>query len=465
MPNLIKIFRYMRHYGLKSTVGLVKEKLIIDPKRFAENKVRTLPSFNYDYKKATLPTDISEEPINILYLVHYFYPSKKGGTERFTLNIAKEQAKLGNNPFVLVLEANEPESIYTDSFGDILYRFYEYEDIRCIGFRHKDKKAPLGLYYKSMDLGDTAMRDFARHIAENLRIDVVHATYPQPFASFLAECKKIGLPYVITCTDFCMMCHYSTMVDTNGDFCSGTCEQTKCARVCKTYGCSDFKERFANAKEVLMGAEFVTVPSKFVARVLGEEFPDVAFIPVAHGISEDFRLTERTDKVKRFVYAGTLSPLKGVHMLISAFTKLEGEDLRLEIYGDGDESYIKKLRALADDRVYLLGARPASDMPEIYSNADCVIVPSMWYETYNFVLREALATGAFVLASNIGAMPEAVDVGDNGLLFTPADAEDLEEKMREALNFDFSDYKARSFPTVEEEGKTYAAIYTKANMV
>lgn len=465
MPNIKKIFRYVRHYGLKSTAGLVKEKVFIDPKRFAPDKERKLPSFNYAYKRAELPTEISDEPINILYLIHYFYPLKKGGTERFTLNLAKEEEKLGNNAFVLVLEANEATSIYTDTFGDILYRFYEYDGIRCIGFRHKNKKAPLGLYYKSIDLSDTAMRDFARHIAENLKIDVVHATYPQPFASFLAECKKIGLPYVVTCTDFCMMCHYSTMVDTNGDFCGGTCEQTKCAKVCKTYGCRDFKERFANAKEILEGAEIVTVPSKFVARVLGEEFPSVAFVPVAHGISDVFSYRERTDGVKKFVYAGTLSPLKGVHMLIGAFTNLEGEDLSLEIYGEGDENYVKKLRALADERVTFCGARPASDMPEIYSSADCVIVPSMWYETYNFVLREALMTGALVLASDIGAMPEAVDVAENGYLFAPADAEDLEEKMREALDFDFSEYKKRSFPTTEDEGKTYAAIYTKANKV
>ena len=222
MPNIRKIARYIRHYGFKSTVGLVKEKLFIDPKRFAVDKERKLPSFTYEYKKAELPTDIGEESINILYLIHYFYPLKKGGTERFTLNLAKEQIKRGNRATVLVLEANEAESLYTESYGDILYRFYEYDGINCIGFRHKNKKAPLGLYYKSMELNDKAMRDFARAIAEKLRVDLVHATYPQPFASFLAECKKLGLPYVITCTDFCMMCHYSTMVDNKGDFCAGS---------------------------------------------------------------------------------------------------------------------------------------------------------------------------------------------------------------------------------------------------
>ena len=98
-------------------------------------------------------------------------------------------------------------------------------------------------------------------------------------------------------------------------------------------------------------------------------------------------------------------------------------------------------------------------MPAIYSEADCVIVPSMWYETYNFVLREALATGALVLASEIGAMPEAVRVGENGFLFAPADGNDLKNAIGRALAFDFEAYRKGSFPTTEDEGKVYCHIY------
>ena len=461
MAKIRKIFRYMKHYGAKSTVGLIKEKLLIDPKRFSAKKERTLPDFPTEYKKGVLPRPSRAETSkdNILYLIHYFYPAKKGGTERFTLNLAKELIKQGNNATVLVLEANESASIYTDECGDILYRRYSYDGIDCIAFRHK--RAPLGIYYKSINLDDEAMRAFARHITEKLGITVVHATYPQPFASFLDECKTISIPYIVTCTDFCMMCHYSTMVDKNGDFCNGTKGQTKCARVCSTYGCKDFHERHENARKVLLGAKAVTVPSEFVARVLGNEFPDVAFLPVAHGISDAFSYNPRCGRVKKFVYAGTLSQLKGVHLLISAFTSLDG-DITLNIYGDGDETYLKKLRELADERVSFKGAAPASSMPSIYSNADCVIVPSMWYETYNFVLREALMTGALVLASNIGAMPEAIDVGENGYLFAPADLDDLKEKMKSALSFDFQNYKKREFPATEDEGRMYSGIYEMA---
>lgn len=462
MPTLKKILRYRKHYGTKATVGLIHEKLIVDPKRFSLQKARKLPSFPTKYNAYEIKAaPLKKKSLNILYPIHYFYPTKRGGTERFTLNLVKEQIKLGNSPTVLVLDANEPLSSYTEQFGNILYRYYEYDGVRCIAIRHI--RAPLGLYYKSVRLDDEDLRAFAHHITDELSVDIVHATYPQPFASFLDECRNIGIPYVVTCTDFCMMCHYSSLVDKNGDFCVSTEGGERCAKVCKTYGCKDFKKRLKNAEAVLLGASAVTVPSAFVAKILSAEFPSVKFLVVAHGIAESFEYKKRFGSPKRFVYAGTLSPLKGVHLLINAFKKIDGE-ISLDIYGEGDVTYIKKLTAAADSRVRFKGAAPGDKMPEIYAAVDCVIVPSMWYETYNFVLREALKTGALVLASNIGAMPEAVTEGKNGYLFTPSDELSLKEKIEEALSFDFENYEQGSFPTLADEGKVYQQIYQSLNL-
>ena len=458
MPNFRKIFRYMRHYGITGTLGLIREKLLVDPKRFSPKIKRELPSFPEEYLSAA--PNLSEndgKPYTVLYLIHYFYPERKGGTERFTLNIAKEAERHGARPVVLVLDANESESRYPYERDGILYRFYEYDGIKCIGFRHK--RAPLGLYYKRISGEDEAMRGFARFLVESEGVNVVHATYPQPFTPFLLECYDMKIPYVATCTDFCMMCHYATMVDDKGAFCGGSECGEKCKRVCKTYGVSDFGERLATSREVLSKASLVTVPSKFVARVLSNEFSGVGFLPVNHGISESFKYKEGRTRVKNFVYAGTISQLKGIHLLISAFNRLSGEGLTLKIYGAGDDKYLQKLKALASDRVEFFGAVPGDKMPQIYSEADCVIVPSMWYETYNFVLREAANCGALVIASDIGAMSEAITNGENGYLFRPADEEDLYEKMKLALEFDFDNYKPMKYPTLKSEGEFYHKVY------
>lgn len=460
MPSVKRAIKYVSQYGLRSAIGLAREKMIIDPKRFSPDIKREVPDFKNEPNAVKLPDGTEKtRPYNVLYLVHYFYPERKGGTERFTLNIAKGARALGATPIVLVLDAALDKKHYTGSLGDILYRYYEYDGIRCIGVRYK--KSPLGLYYKRIDGRDTAMREFASYILNKEKIDVVHATYPQPFTPFLLECKEKSVPYVVTCTDFCMMCHYSTMVDNTGAFCAGTECGAKCSRVCKTYGVESFAERFSCAKEVLSGASLVTVPSKFVSRVLSAEFENVGFLPVNHGIAENFKYRKGRTRVKKFVYAGTISQLKGIHLLISAFSRLQGDDLSLLIYGSGDDKYLKRLKSMADKRVKFFDAVSGEKMPEIYADADCVIIPSMWYETYNFVLREAANSGALVIASDIGAMSEAVKEGENGYLFKPADEEDLYRKMCLALDFNFENYKAQSYPTLKEEGSFYDSVYRK----
>ncbi len=463
MANPRKILRYLSHYGMRSTLGLIHEKLVVDKKRFSAKKKRILPEVSFPLPVCArgiedyLAASRMGEGLTVLYLIHYFYPLKKGGTERFTLNIAKEAEAHGHRPIVLVLEANEARATYPHREGDIFYREYTYDGVRCIGFRHL--RAPLGLYYKSVRDDDSQMRAFMRFICEREGVDIVHATYPQPFASFLAECKATGMPYIVTCTDFALMCHYSTMVDRRADFCAGAEGGRRCATVCPTYGCRDFKARHESAAALLANAAAVTVPSAFVARMMGAEFPRVPFLPVNHGIGESFTYRRREGRAQRFVYAGTLSPLKGIHLLIEAFTRLPNEDISLHIYGEGDENYAGRLRAMADSRVVFHGAAAADEMPAIYSEADCVVVPSMWYETYNFVVREAAATGALVLAAAIGAMPEAIREGENGFLFAPSDADALYKALLSALSFDFSVYRPVTYRTVAEEGSIYDGVY------
>jgi glycosyltransferase involved in cell wall biosynthesis len=54
-----------------------------------------------------------------------------------------------------------------------------------------------------------------------------------------------------------------------------------------------------------------------------------------------------------------------------------------------------------------------------------VVVPSLVWETYSIVAREAMSLGIPVIASRIGALPEAIRDHDSGLLFTPGSAQEL----------------------------------------
>ena len=146
-------------------------------------------------------------------------------------------------------------------------------------------------------------------------------------------------------------------------------------------------------------------------------------------------------------------------MLIAAFRRLSGA-YTLELYGTGTDAYERQLKQLAgnDQRVHFRGPVAFKRMPEIYRTHDCIVVPSLWYETYNFVVREAIATGCLVVASQMGAMPEAIQEGKNGFLFKAGDEDALLNALECAAHFSGDGFPSRQPSTIEEASK-YEAIY------
>lgn len=125
-----------------------------------------------------------------------------------------------------------------------------------------------------------------------------------------------------------------------------------------------------------------------------------------------------------FLFVGRLSTEKGIATLVATMALLSTAQLR--VAGDGPAS------ALLDGvtGVTRLGSLPSKAVREEMSRAVVLVVPSIWYETFGLVVIEAFACGTPVIVSRIGALAELVRDGVTGLLFEPANANDLAEKMR-----------------------------------
>jgi glycosyltransferase involved in cell wall biosynthesis len=63
------------------------------------------------------------------------------------------------------------------------------------------------------------------------------------------------------------------------------------------------------------------------------------------------------------------------------------------------------------------------------SDQDVVVLPSICHESFSFVIREANLLQLPVIASRIGAIPEAVEEGENGFLFEPGNVQGLRKCM------------------------------------
>lgn len=459
-----KMINSWQHFGTPMMISKAWEKFVVDEFRFRPNITRLIPEFEkYPTKQIAGENLPPARKLNIIYLIHYFYPDKQGGTERFVLNLAKQQIQLGNTVRVITL-GKRAKSAYEQKDGKILWTEFFYEGVPVTQIRYE--RAPRGLYYDTFHLQEPGMMLFAERAIDRYRPDIVHFAYPQPFASFAAVCKQKGIPYIATLTDFNIFCHYATMVRKNAQYCDGSARGTACWK-CGTYGVKDPVERFHNAELFLETASAVTVPSEFVANVIGAEFPQLPIHMIPHGISDAFYTAAERAHVKRFAYIGTLSPLKGIGQLIDAFTQLSGDAYTLEIYGGGTQAYLNTLKRSCgkDPRIHFMGSRTAEEMPDVYRNIDCVVIPSLWFETYNYVLREALACGCVVIAARIGAMPEAVSEGSNGYLFEPGDTESLLRALQFAAKFDWEGYAPSVFPSPADEAEQYQFLYQKSRCV
>ncbi|MCZ6598238.1 MAG: glycosyltransferase [Planctomycetota bacterium] len=139
----------------------------------------------------------------------------------------------------------------------------------------------------------------------------------------------------------------------------------------------------------------------------------------------------------RFGFLGGLAKHKGAHVLIEAFRRLD-EPAELSIWGySSDEPYVESLRASASEAGALWhGSYERADLPSCLASVDVVVVPSIWVENHPIVIQEAFAAGRPVIASDLGALPESVRDGVDGLLVAPGDPETLARAMRRCVRED-----------------------------
>jgi len=141
-------------------------------------------------------------------------------------------------------------------------------------------------------------------------------------------------------------------------------------------------------------------------------------------------------------YIGQLARWKGVDDFLKAAVQLlrKKSDLRFQVIGEAiyggrsEKEYEKKLKSIAaqNGQIQFLGKR--SDIPELLSVTDILVVPSIEPEPLSLAMLEGMAAGKTVVAAAHGGPAEVIENKVSGILYPPGNIDALAEVLEHLLN-------------------------------
>ena len=373
--------------------------------------------------------------MKIVYLIHQFYPEFYTGTEKFILNLSRMVQKAGNRVKVITYSFYE-DSFYDQRWGEILGKEFTYKGIPILALRHK--RLPDNLNHA---IGNMALTEIAGDVISLERPDIVHMGHTMRVGALVQALGPLGIPYILTLTDFFLACPKVNLVPSRQPLCSGPEGGQACGRLCPELQSNYIDERLEAAKKILFNARLLVAPSAFVAGVFNREFPGLEVKVINHGLN--FQRLKRNDKSYEscdrivFCYAGSFNFHKGTHLLVEAFKGISSRNAVLKMYGSGpDQLYVNNLMTMAaeNDNIEFCGLYSEDETGEILSSVDVIVIPSLCYESYSMILHEALACNVPVVATDLGGLAEKIRDGVNGFLFKLGDSRHLQAVLQKIAN-------------------------------
>lgn len=146
--------------------------------------------------------------------------------------------------------------------------------------------------------------------------------------------------------------------------------------------------------------------------------------------------------VCHFLFLGNLIPEKGVFILVDACKILAERHYNFicSIAG-GDSNLLSKLQLeqkiqqhRISDQVKVIGACYGNSKEALLNSVDVLVLPTMYgNECFPLVLLEAMQHSLPIISTPVGAIPDMVTEGVNGLLVPENDSTALAEAMKKLV--------------------------------
>jgi glycosyltransferase involved in cell wall biosynthesis len=395
--------------------------------------------------------------MRILHLIHQYMPRFITGTEVLTHETAKAQVAAGHQVEVLTAEPTEDPALAggpetTDTWDGITvhrYPFFQPQPAKSVDPYHAE--------YDNPDIQGVLARRLAA-----FKPDLVNAFHLYRLSAAAVDTvRAAGLPMTFTVTDFWPVCPAINLRLPDGAICRGPDGNSfNCIRhlvsakvpgwvrflpgpaveaaarmidrrqTGRPASMAGYAASMALRQPYLRGQlrrlDAVVVASRVVKERLarlGIARDHLHHIPF--GINLDYMKDPppktQSDRL-RIGFIGTISHLKGLHVLIAAFKSLPPDmPVELRIHGrlTDDPVYAKRVQeeSAGHPHIHFLGSFPNPQIAQVFSQLDVLVVPSVWLENTPLVIASAQSAHTPVICTDLGGMSESVGHLENGMLF------------------------------------------------
>lgn len=394
---------------------------------------------------------------HILIANNIYPPIMAGGAELIVAYLAEGLAARGNRVTVVSTCGPEMEPYPVETRNGVeIIRFFPKNVYWSFTRGNQQPGYKKALWHLRDAWNQDASRRFQTILAEK-QPDVLHTHLIDGMSAVLwRRAKRAGIPVLHTAHDYHLLCPRAFMLTRSLALCTKP-----------QIGCQIYRQwHLHTAADV----DLFTSPSQFlINKHLENGLRAKQTAVIRNGIPLP-HVTPRqraSDAPLRFLFPARLTIEKGCAVVLAALQHLP-QDLNFEltVVGKGPLEEQFKAMALQDKRLRFLGYVSGEQKNEVFSAADCLIIPSLWYENAPVVIVEAAAYGMGVIGSRIGAIPEFVADEETGLLFEPGNPQALAIAMMKLIRnpqriqqFAHNAQKLLTECTVDRMVESYGAWY------
>ncbi len=340
--------------------------------------------------------------------------------------------------------------------------------------------------------------------------DVVHANGEKLLTARL--CNQIGIPCIITAHHGGLVCPAGTLLNMDDEICNIPANYNHCLKcylrntktglfwyplLCRfsqkkyiTIGKRlkrlpfipflspigetglIVSEKLRDWKELAETATHFIAPSNAIADALERNgCPKEKITVIPHGIPtllhhhSALNAESIYSKPIKFYYVGRINYIKGIHILLKAFSLINNPDIELHLIGGtgnkAEGRYCDKLKKKykKDTRIVWHGKLSHEQMNNAVKDYHCLIHPAIYLEVFGLNISEALAQQKYVIATRCGGAEMQIHNENEGMLVKPGDISDLQNSIQSFINNPRA--SKATVETIKQHVQNLIEIYSK----